>query len=89
MDIAVRLLRTAVAEVVPTGTRPPEYIRNVPPDWRDDGVTRRLVEDRMLALERTGARLFVERLRFEWRPGTPVPEPRGAWCSATPRKFSA
>lgn len=76
VDIAVRLLRTAMAEVVPAGTRPPEYIRNVPPDWRDDGVTRPLVEDRMLALERTAARLFVERLRFQWRPGTPIPEPR-------------
>jgi RimJ/RimL family protein N-acetyltransferase len=76
VDIGVRLLRTAMAEVVPAGTRPPEYIRNVPPDWRDDGVTRRLVEDRMLALERTGARLFVERLRFQWRPGTPIPESR-------------
>jgi RimJ/RimL family protein N-acetyltransferase len=77
VDIAVRLLRTAMAEVVPAGTRPPEYIRNVPPDWRDDEVARHLVEDRMLALERTGARLLVERLRFQWRPGTPVPEPRG------------
>jgi hypothetical protein len=27
----------------------------------------------MRALERVGARLFVERLRLEWRPGTPVP----------------
>ena len=24
-----------------------------------------------------GARLFVERLRLEWRPGTPIPEPGG------------
>ena len=31
----------------------------------------------MGALERVGARLFVERLRLEWRPGTPVPEPSG------------
>jgi RimJ/RimL family protein N-acetyltransferase len=77
VDIAVRLLRTAMAEVVPAGTRPPEYIRNVPPDWRDDEVTRHLVEDRMLALERAGARLLVERLRFQWRPGTPIPKPRG------------
>lgn len=77
VDIGVRLLRTAMADVVPAGTRPPEYSRLVPPDWREGGVTRRVVEDRMVALERTGARLFVERLRFQWRPGTPIPESRG------------
>jgi RimJ/RimL family protein N-acetyltransferase len=47
----------------------------VPPDWRE--VARRVVEDRMHVLERTGARLFVERLRFQWHPGTPIPESRG------------
>jgi len=31
----------------------------------------------MAVLERTGARLFVERLRLEWRPGSPLPEPSG------------
>ncbi|MFL6141320.1 MAG: GNAT family N-acetyltransferase [Labedaea sp.] len=77
VDIGVRLLQTAMAEVVPAGTRPPEYNRDVPPDWREGETTRRVVEDRMVALERTGARLFVERLRFQWRPGTPIPEPRG------------
>jgi GNAT superfamily N-acetyltransferase len=76
-DIGVRLLRTALAEVVPAGSRPPEYLRNVPPDWREDEVTRRIVEGRMVALERAGARLLVERLRFEWRRGMPVPGPRG------------
>jgi RimJ/RimL family protein N-acetyltransferase len=73
--IAERLLRTAMAQTVPAGTRPPEYNRMIPPDWRDNETSRRVVEDRMAALERTGARLLVERLRFEWRPGTPVPEP--------------
>ncbi len=77
VDIGVRLLRTAMAEVLPANARPPEYIRFVPSDWREDGVARRVVEDRMLALERAGARPFVERLRFQWRPGTPVPGPRG------------
>jgi RimJ/RimL family protein N-acetyltransferase len=74
VDIGVRLLQTAMAEVVPAGTRPPAYNRDVPPDWRQ--APRRIVEDRMAALERTGARLFVERLRFQWHPGTPIPEPR-------------
>jgi RimJ/RimL family protein N-acetyltransferase len=77
VDVGVRLLRTAMAEVVPPGARPPKYIRNVPPDWREDETSRRVVEDRMVALERTGARMFVERLRFQWRPGTPLLEPRG------------
>ena len=31
----------------------------------------------MNALAQTGARLFVERLRLEWRPGTPIPAPTG------------
>jgi len=77
VDLGVQLLQTAMAEVLPTGTRPPEYNRDVPPDWREGEVTRRVVEDRMAALEHAGARLFVERLRFQWRPGTPIPEPRG------------
>ena len=31
----------------------------------------------MAAAGRTGARFFVERLRLEWRPGTPIPPPTG------------
>jgi RimJ/RimL family protein N-acetyltransferase len=77
VDIGVRLLRTAMAEVIPAGTRPPGYSRMVPPDWRERESARRVVEDRMAALERTGAHPFVERLRLEWRPGTPIPEPSG------------
>jgi RimJ/RimL family protein N-acetyltransferase len=72
--VGERLLRTATAAVIPAGTSRPRYSRNVPPDWRE--VARQVVEDRMTVLERTGAQLFVERLRFEW-PGTPVPEPSG------------
>lgn len=71
-----RLLRAAMAAVLPAGVSPPNYHRCVPPDWRA-GPARRGIEDRIAVLERTGARLFVERLRFEWRPGTPVPEPTG------------
>ncbi|GAA3819317.1 GNAT family N-acetyltransferase [Sphaerisporangium flaviroseum] len=77
VDIGVRLLKTAMAEVVPQGARPPEYGRYVPPDWRDDPAVLRAVEDRVAALEQTGARLFVERLRYNWRPGTPIPAPTG------------
>lgn len=77
LDVGVRLLQAATAAVILPGARPPEYIRFVPPDWRDGGMTRQVVDDRMAALEQTGARLFVERLRFEWRPGTPAAESRG------------
>ncbi|MFD7219593.1 GNAT family N-acetyltransferase [Streptomyces sp. NPDC059892] len=77
VDIGVRLLHAAMAATLPSGERRPKYSRFVPPDWRDNAETRQSVEDRMTALRRTGARLFVERLRLEWRPESPVPEPGG------------
>jgi RimJ/RimL family protein N-acetyltransferase len=76
-DDGVRLLKTALPAVVPAGATPPEYGRSLPPDWRDHHHTRQAVDDRMNALERVGAKLLVERLRLEWRPGTPVPELSG------------
>ena len=76
-DIGVQLLNTALAAVVPAGATPPEYGRFLPPDWRDRQDTRQAVEDRMGALGRVGAKLFVERLRLEWRRGTPVAELSG------------
>jgi RimJ/RimL family protein N-acetyltransferase len=75
VDAGVRLLNTAMAATLPTGSRPPEYGRFVPPDWREIAATKRAVEDRMTVLQRTGARLFVERLRLEWRPESSLPEP--------------
>lgn len=85
VDVGVRLLRTAMSATLPNGSPPPEYSRFIPPDWRDGAATRRIVEDRMTILERTGARLFVERLRLEWRPGTPLPEPSGRLTFCPPR----
>jgi RimJ/RimL family protein N-acetyltransferase len=76
-DDGVRLLQAALPTVVPAGATPPEYGRFVPADWRDREDSRRAVDDRMGVLERVGAKLFVERLRLEWRSGTPVPEPSG------------
>ncbi|RLK58163.1 GNAT family N-acetyltransferase [Actinokineospora cianjurensis] len=81
----VRLLETALATVVPAGSKPPEYGRFLTPDWRDDPETRRGVEDRMAVLGRVGAKLFVERLRLEWRPGTPIPELTGRLEFRQPR----
>lgn len=75
VDIAARLLSTAMAEVIPEGTQPPPYIRFVDADWRESPATRQVTEDRMAAAAQTGARLLVERLNLEWRPGTPVPAP--------------
>jgi RimJ/RimL family protein N-acetyltransferase len=77
IDDGVRLLETALTAVIPAGVTPPEYSRFVAADWREHQHTRQATEDRMAALERVGAKLFVERLRLEWRPGTPVAEPGG------------
>jgi hypothetical protein len=77
VDIAARLLRTAMAAVIPGGTQPPYYLRFVDQGWREAPAARQATEDRMAAAARTGAKLFVERLRLEWRRGTPVPGPTG------------
>jgi hypothetical protein len=77
IDDGVRLLQAALPAVVPAGATPPQYSRFLPADWRDHRHTRQAVGDRMGALERVGAKLFVERLRLEWRPGTPVAELSG------------
>ncbi|MEV0786439.1 GNAT family N-acetyltransferase [Streptomyces sp. NPDC050423] len=76
-EVGLRLLETASAAVVPAGGRRPEYGRYVPPDWREDPVTRDAVEARIRVMERAGARMLVERLRLEWRAGTPVPAGSG------------
>ncbi|MGW6568082.1 GNAT family N-acetyltransferase [Streptomyces sp. NPDC054975] len=75
--IGLRLLETATAAVVPAGTVRPEFGRYMPPDWREVPETRAALETLFGVLEASGARPLVERLRLEWRPGTPVPEPKG------------
>lgn len=77
VGIGTTLLRTAAARVLDPGVPRPEYGRFVPAHWREDAAQRRIVESRMTVLERTGAHLTVERLRLEWRRGTPVPESDG------------
>lgn len=76
-EAGLRLLETASAAVLPAGAPRPEYGRFVPPDWREDPVVRDVVEARIRVMERTGARMLVERLRLEWRAGTPVPADSG------------
>jgi len=75
IEVGTRLLQTALAAVVPAGSTPPEYGRYIPPDWRDDRAARRVVESRMSVLAGLGATPLVERLRLEWRAGSPVPSP--------------
>nr|WP_062334439.1 GNAT family N-acetyltransferase [Herbidospora sakaeratensis] len=58
------LLDAALRHVV-TGT-PPQFLRFVPPDWRDHDTTW------LDVLREAGAKPLVERLRLEWRPGTPI-----------------
>ncbi|MFJ6013790.1 GNAT family N-acetyltransferase [Streptomyces sp. NPDC092952] len=76
-EAGLRLLETATAAVVPAGAPRPEYGRFVPADWREDPAAREIVEARIRVMERSGARMLVERLRLEWRAGTPVPEDGG------------
>jgi RimJ/RimL family protein N-acetyltransferase len=77
VEVGVQLLRVALGEIFPPGDSPAEYVRFVPADWRDNPGSRRVVEDRMTIASETGAQLLVERLRLEWRPGTPIAAPTG------------
>jgi RimJ/RimL family protein N-acetyltransferase len=76
-EAGLRLLEAATAAVVPAGAPRPEYGRFVPPNWREDPAARDVVGARIRVMERTGARMLVERLRLEWRAGTPVPADSG------------
>ncbi|WP_328308445.1 GNAT family N-acetyltransferase [Streptomyces sp. NBC_00442] len=87
-EIGLRLLETATAAVVPAGAPRPEYGRFLPSDWRADPAAREVVETRLSILTAAGATPLVERLRLEWRPGTPLAEPSGrlAFRPATDRE---
>ncbi|AGZ42727.1 GNAT family N-acetyltransferase [Actinoplanes friuliensis] len=85
VDDGVRLVEKALAELVPPGGTPPEYTRYVPGDWREHDNTREAVSHRMAALELVGAKLFVERLRLHWSPGTPIPAATGRLVFRQPR----
>lgn len=75
-EAGLKLLETATAAVAGRAPRP-EYGRFVPADWREDPAVRDTVEARIRVMERSGARMLVERLRLEWRAGTPVPADSG------------
>ncbi len=84
LETGGRLLRAALGQILAPGSSPPEYIRFVPPDWRDRPASRRAVEDPVAVVTAAGAELTAERFRFEWRPGTPVPPPSGRLVFRTP-----
>jgi ribosomal protein S18 acetylase RimI-like enzyme len=75
LETGVELFRRAMKHVLPGAAKPLDYLTFVPADWRDDEQARRIVETRMAGLERTGAKLFVERLRLEWTAGTEIAPP--------------
>src|SRR5688572_22833201 len=70
LETGVELFRTASK-----GFKPVDFLTFVPGNWRDDPNDRRIVETRIKGLELTGAHIFVERLRLEWAPGTPIAPP--------------
>ncbi|MEO3811483.1 GNAT family N-acetyltransferase [Sphaerisporangium sp. B11E5] len=70
-----RLLETALAAVAADGATPPQWVRFVPGGWRDDPAVRPGVDALVALVEEQGATPFVERLRFQWNPGTPLGEP--------------
>ena len=73
--IGLQLLKSASAKVITGRLRPPEYIRFLPPDWRNRVETTLKVNNRMNILQQSGARLLVERLGFEWRREMAIAEP--------------
>ncbi|MDI6102081.1 GNAT family N-acetyltransferase [Actinoplanes sp. NEAU-A12] len=75
LDDGLRLLEAALP------TPAPEFTRFVAPDWR-----RSAADTWMDVLEQAGAKLFVERLRLQWHPGTPIPAPAGRLSFRAPRE---
>jgi GNAT superfamily N-acetyltransferase len=77
-EVGAALLDAAHTELLSGLTTPPEYARYLAADWRDDAHSRRATEVLLELMENAGARFVVERLRLEWREGTPIsaPDPR-------------
>ncbi|MFI5841753.1 GNAT family N-acetyltransferase [Catenuloplanes sp. NPDC051500] len=71
LDDGVRLLERAQSTL---GVKP-EFTRYVAPDWREAEPAPTLL--RMHAIEKTGGRLFVERLRLHWPATAPLPASSG------------
>jgi ribosomal protein S18 acetylase RimI-like enzyme len=50
-----------------------EYELFLPPDWQDQPGVRQATEARLEAARRAGLVVLVERLRYQWKPASPVP----------------
>jgi GNAT superfamily N-acetyltransferase len=74
-DIAVELLETAIGATIADRSRMPQFLRFLDPQWHDDPIAQRVVQNRMAALQRVGAQPLVERLRLEWLAGTAIAPP--------------
>ncbi|WP_405013989.1 GNAT family N-acetyltransferase [Kitasatospora sp. NBC_01539] len=73
--LAAELL-TAAHAAFPAGALP-EFHLFLPPAWREDAAVRAAVDWRREVAARAGLTGELERLRYEWTPGGPVPEPTG------------
>src|ERR1035441_10785207 len=65
IDVGVRLLKGALSEIIPAGTHPPEYIRFIPPDWREHARSRRGGEGRVARRGQDRAAAAAERVRID------------------------
>jgi len=77
LETGIELFRSASKHVLPNRPKPLDFLSFVPSDWRDDAEAKRAIETRIKGLEQTGARIFVERLRFAWAAGTAIRPPSG------------
>ncbi|MER5733696.1 GNAT family N-acetyltransferase [Streptomyces sp. NPDC002138] len=76
--LAAELLATAHAAYAGAGaSAAPEYHLSLPGDWRERPDTAGAVAWRQEAARRAGLPVVLERLRYEWTPGTALPEPTG------------
>ena len=57
----------------------------LPPDWQDRPDVRAEQQARSDVLRQLGAEPLVERLRLQWSPGIPIPEPGGRLVFRQPR----
>ncbi|MET9701219.1 GNAT family N-acetyltransferase [Streptomyces sp. NPDC006529] len=77
-DLAAELLAAAHAAYAGAGaSAAPEYHLSLPGDWRERPDTAKAVAWRREAARRAGLPVVLERLRYEWTPRTPLPEPTG------------
>ncbi|WP_367130691.1 MULTISPECIES: GNAT family N-acetyltransferase [Streptomyces] len=67
----------AAAQVLRTAPLRSEYCLIAPPGWGDLPDVRAAVEARVAAAEAAGMRVLVERFRYEWTTGCPLPERTG------------